>query len=67
MIKRQLRFPVTKIHAIPGFDDCYLHMRTPSSQGNRKIGWVHLQGFNYPLEIRKGTNMTVTIDFELKE
>jgi hypothetical protein len=66
MEKRILRFPVTKVHALPGFDDVYLHMRTQREDGNHKAGWVHFQGFHYPKELRDAKNAVVSIEFELK-
>lgn len=43
MEKKIIRFQVSKIHALPGFDDCYLHLSLGPEFGNRKVGWVHFQ------------------------
>ena len=65
--KNVIRFQVSKVHALPGFDDCYIHLRNPMRKGGRKVGWIHLEGFNYPMVLRKAKHAMVAIEFELDD
>lgn len=64
MERKIIRMRVSKVHALPGFDDCYLHLRSFPNEGNKRFGWIHLEGWNYPKELRSAKHATVSIEFD---
>jgi len=72
MEKKVVRFPVTKVHALPGLDECYMHVRLGPDKGTPRIGWLFLHGTKglfgellYPEELRRAKNATVSIEYEV--